>query len=132
MSTSISLWPLSMQDLPIFIAIAGFAVMGVGAIAKPVFVTAQFGILELTPAGRSEVRAVYGGFGIFMALALMVALRQPELRDGILFTVAAALGGMAAGRLISAGIDRSIDRAPLGYFALEVIVAVMLSAVTCC
>jgi len=106
--------------------------MGVGAIAKPVFVTAQFGILELTPAGRSEVRAVYGGFGIFMALALMVALRKPELRDGILFTVAAALGGMAAGRLISAGIDRSIDRAPLGYFALEVIVAVMLSAVACC
>ncbi len=26
--------------------------MGVGAIAKPAFVTAQFGILELTPAGR--------------------------------------------------------------------------------
>ncbi len=32
--------------------------MGIGAIAKPAFVTAQFGILELTPAGRNEVRAV--------------------------------------------------------------------------
>ena len=103
--------------------------MGVGAIAKPALVTAQFGILELTPAGRSEVRAVYGGFGIFMALALLVALRQPEVRDGILFAVAAALGGMAAGRLVSAVVDRAIDRAPLAYLVLEVIVAVMLLAV---
>ncbi|MCZ8167104.1 DUF4345 family protein [Silanimonas sp.] len=118
-----------MQDLPVILAIAGFTVMGVGAIAKPAFVTAQFGILELTPAGRNEVRAVYGGFGIFMAIALLVALRQPELRNGILITVAAALGGMAAGRLVSAAVDRAIDRAPLGYLALETVVAVMLLAV---
>ena len=103
--------------------------MGFGAIAKPAFVTAQFGIFELTTAGRNEVRAVYGGFGVFMALALLVALRQPELRDGILFAVGVALGGMAAGRLVSAVIDRAIDRAPLGYLALEVIVAVMLLVV---
>ena len=45
--------------------------MGIGAIAKPTVVTAQFGILELTPASRNEVRAVYGGFGVFMALALL-------------------------------------------------------------
>ena len=129
MTASIPLWLRSLQDLPDLLAIAGFTVMGVGAIAKPAFVTAQFGILELTPAGRSEVRAVYGGFGIFIALALLVALRQPELRSGILFTVAAALGGMAAGRLVSAAIDRTIDRKPLGYLALEIGVAVMLLAV---
>ena len=64
-----------------------------------------------------------------MALALTVALRQPELRAGILFAVAAALGGMAAGRLASAAIDRTIDRAPLGYLLLEIIVAVMLLGV---
>lgn len=64
--------------------------MGVGAIAKPTFVTAQFGIL---------------------------------------FAVATALGGMAAGRLVSAAVDRAIDRAPLGFLVLEVIVAVMLLAV---
>jgi hypothetical protein len=118
-----------MQDLPILIAIAGFTVMGIGAIAKPAFVTAQFGILELTRAGRNKVRAVYGGFGVFMALALLAALPQPELREGILFTVGVALDGMAAGRLASALMDRAIDRAPLGYLGLEVLVAVMLLAV---
>jgi len=44
-----------MQDLPVLLAIAGFTVMGVGAIAKPAFVPAQFGIFELTPAGRSDL-----------------------------------------------------------------------------
>jgi hypothetical protein len=95
-----------MQDLPVLIAIAGFTVMGIGAIAKPALVTSQLGIFEPTPAGRNEVRTVYGGLGLFMAL-----------------------GGMAAGRLVSAVIDRAIDRAPLGYLGLEVLVAVMLLAV---
>ena len=109
--------------------IAVFTVMGIGAIAKPAVVTAQFGILKLTLVGRSEVRAVDGGFGVFMGLALLVALQQKEMREGILFAVAAALGGRAAGRLVSAVIDRAIDRAPLGYLVLEVVVAVMLVAV---
>jgi hypothetical protein len=33
-----------MQDLPVLVTIAGFAVMGIGAIAKPALVTAQVGI----------------------------------------------------------------------------------------
>lgn len=108
---------------------AVLTVMGIGAIAKPAFVTAQFGILKLTPAGRSEVCAVYGSFGVFMGFALLVALKQKELRDGILFAVAAALGGMAARRLVSAVIDQAIDRAPLGYLGLQDVAAVMLVAI---
>ena len=88
-----------MRDLPIYVAMAAFLLMGMGALARPTLVTAQFGMPDLTAAGRNEVRAVYGGFGIFMALALLVALWQPDLRDGILFAVAAALGGMAAGSM---------------------------------
>lgn len=38
--------------------------MGNGAIAKPRLVTAQFGILELTAAGRNDARAVYSGCGV--------------------------------------------------------------------
>jgi hypothetical protein len=46
-----------MQDLPVFLAIAGFTVMGIVATAKPAFVKTRFGNLELTAAGRNEVRA---------------------------------------------------------------------------
>lgn len=41
--------------------------MGIGAHARPRRVTAQFGILELTTAGRNEVRAVDSGFGVAVA-----------------------------------------------------------------
>jgi hypothetical protein len=37
-----------MRDLSVHLAIAGFFVMGIGAIARPRLVTAQFAILDLT------------------------------------------------------------------------------------
>lgn len=98
---------------------AGFPAMGVGALAWPGRVTARFGIPDLTTAGRSEIRAVYGGFGVLMATVLLVALQRTDLRAGILLTFTCALGGMAAGRVLSALTDRQIDRRPLCYLLLE-------------
>ena len=117
-----------MGDFPLYLALIGFVAMGLGALVRPTLVTAQFGIPDLTPAGRSEVRAVYGGFGLAMAGVLGVALGQPALRGGIVLAIAAALGGMAAGRLLSALSDRRIDRLPLFYLVLEVVIAAMLMA----
>ena len=102
-----------------FVAVA-FGLMGIGSLWAPVRVTAQFGIPVLDLDGRNEVRAVYGGFGLSMALALMVALKMPALRGGICLTIAAALLGMAVGRLISAVIDRGIGRWPLCYLGIEI------------
>lgn len=100
--------------------------MGLGAIATPIRVTRQFDILELTAAGRNEVRSVYGGFGVAMAAMFALALLRPELRSGICLTAAAALTGMAGGRLLSALIDRQIGRYPLFYLCLEAVVASLL------
>lgn len=69
--------------------------MGIGAIVAPIRVTRQFDILELTAAGRNEVRSVYGGFGVAMAAMFSLALWRPDLRVGICLTTAAALAGMA-------------------------------------
>jgi hypothetical protein len=119
-----------MRDLPIYVAMGAFLLMGVGALARPTLVTAQFGMSELTAAGRNEVRAVYGGFGVLMAGVLVVALQRAELRGGILLTLACALGGMAAGRALSGLIDRRIDRWPLCYLLLEAVLApLLLSAI---
>ena len=117
-----------MGDFPLYLAIMGFSAMGLGALVRPTLVTAQFGIPDLSSAGRSEVRAVYGGFGLAMAGVLVVALNQPALRGGVVLAIAAALGGMAAGRLLSALADRRIDRLPLLYLVLEVVVAGLLVA----
>jgi hypothetical protein len=115
-----------MPDLPIYVAMGAFLLMGVGALARPTLVTAQFGMPDLTAAGRNEVRAVYGGFGALMAGVLLVALQRADLRAGILPTLACALGGMAAGRVLSALIDRGIAKSPLCYLLLESVLALLL------
>lgn len=117
-----------LHDLPLFLALVLAVLMGLGAIVAPLRVTRQFDIVELSAAGRSEVRAVYGGFGLAMAAMAAVALSHPELRAGICLTTGAALAGMAGGRLISALMDRQIGRFPLFYLGLEAIMAAALLA----
>lgn len=104
----------------------GFLVMGGAAIVTPIRVTEQFGIPVLTAAGRNEVRAVYGGFGLAMAGLLATVLVLPDLRAGVTLTIGVALGGMAGGRLLSALMDRTIGRFPLFYLGLESLAAASL------
>ena len=115
------------NDYPIWILLIGFAVMGVGSFLRPAIVTAQFDIPTLSIAGRNEVRAVYGGFGILMACALLVALFSPSLRSGICFTISAALGGMAIGRVGSWVADKKIDKWPRFYLLLEIVCATLIA-----
>lgn len=115
-----------LHDIPILVAAAGFAAMGTGALFAPLIITRQFDIGTLTVAGRNEIRAVYGGFGLAMAAMLTVALWCPSLRTGICLTTAAALAGMAAGRIASAIADTRIPGYPLFYLVLETVVAAML------
>ncbi|MBU6311948.1 MAG: DUF4345 family protein [Actinomycetales bacterium] len=103
-----------------------FALMGIGALVRPTVVTRQFGIPALTPEGRSEVRAVYGGFGLAVAAMLVVAVTSPDLRAGIAITVAVALFGMAVGRVVSAVIDRSLSKVVVLYLVIEVVAGVLL------
>jgi len=103
-----------------------FALMGIGALVRPTVVTRQFGIPALTPEGRSEVRAVYGGFGLAVAAMLVVAITSPDLRAGIAITVAVALFGMAVGRVVSAVIDRSLSKVVVLYLVIEVVAGVLL------
>ncbi|MEL6257969.1 MAG: DUF4345 family protein, partial [Pseudomonadota bacterium] len=86
---------MALSDLFLWIAWVGFFVMGVGALLAPTLVTRQFGFGDLTPAGKSEIRAVYGGFGLAMAAMLLVAAFAPNLRAGICLTLGMALLGMA-------------------------------------
>ena len=103
-----------------------FALMGIGALVSPTVVTRQFGIPTLTPDGRSEVRAVYGGFGLAIAAVLVYAIVDPDLRTGIALTVAIALFGMAAGRLISAALDRSLSKVAALYLVIEFVGGALL------
>ncbi len=60
--------------------------MGIGATAKPTWVTARFGMPVLMRAGRNEVRAVYGGFGLFGLFDLRFVIVPPLLVIRVLWT----------------------------------------------
>ena len=112
---------MTLADLIVLAAAAGFGLMGALALALPVRVLSQFGVGSLTAAGRNEVRAVYGDFGLAVAGLLMLAGQAPDLRGGIVLTVGVAVLGMAGGRIVSALIDRQLARAPAAYLLLEAV-----------
>jgi hypothetical protein len=114
------------------IAVIGvfFAGMGAYALAAPAALVRPFGIMLGESASRSEVRAVYGGFGLAIAGVLVFAvIKQGDVRTGILIAVGAALAGMAFGRLASAVLgDRTAFYPNWFYFVVEAVAAAALFA----
>jgi uncharacterized protein DUF4345 len=119
-----------MRDAATWLIAAGFAAMGLYALATPARVLALFGVRVDTAEGRNEVRAVYGGFGLAVAALLGVAATgSGDLREGILVTVAFALAGMAAGRVLGGLVDRPGGLWPVWAFcAIEAAGAALLLA----
>jgi hypothetical protein len=108
-----------------------FAGMGVYALAAPAALIQPFSITLGDAASRSEVRAVYGGFGLAIAGVLAYAALEDDLRKGILLTVGAALAGMAFGRVVSAVVDASTAFYPNWFYCLvELLAAAALFAVS--
>ena len=94
-----------------------FLGMGLVGLVRPRAIPAIFGLHETTAEARSEVRAVYGGFGVMVALALAWsrAAEAGEAR-GVRLAVAAALVGMAAGRVIGFTVERPKRFYPVVFF----------------
>jgi hypothetical protein len=103
-----------------------FAAMGVFALVWPARITALVGTPELTLAGRNEARAVYGGFGLAVASALVWGLVSPRLGPGIFFALGLAVWGMAAGRVISVLVDKKSELLPWLFFAVELVAGAVL------
>ncbi|WP_099038977.1 DUF4345 domain-containing protein [Mycobacterium neglectum] len=115
------------------IAVIGvfFAGMGCYALAAPAAIIRPFGITLGSAAARSEVRAVYGGFGLAIAGVLgYAAVADGDVRTGILIAVGAALAGMAFGRLVSAVLDERTAFYPNWFYCLvEAVAAATLFAI---
>lgn len=117
--------PISLlADVLIATVACGFALMGVVGFVNPQRIAGFFHI-QASPDYRNEVRAVYGGFGILIAAALIgsigvVGLISGDVRTGVLLTVALATGGMALGRIVSSLFDRAQTAVPAIFLGIEV------------
>ena len=109
-----------------------FLGMGVYALAAPAALVRPFGTTLGGDASRSEVRAVYGGFGLAIAAVLAYAIAADgDLRKGIVITVGAALAGMAFGRVAAAILgDRTAFYPNWFYFLVEAVAAAVLFAIS--
>lgn len=109
------------------IAVAALFMLGMGlcALVRPAFVVTFVGLVPSTADARNEVRAVYGGFGVAMAALLVFTSGDATLRPGVLLAVAAALLGMAAGRVISM-IGERTGRWPVVFLVVEAVLGAWL------
>lgn len=93
------------RTVVILVVAVFFLGMGFYGLVKPAALIRPFGITLSDPTARAEVRAVYGGFGVAIAGVLAWAATGTAAREGILIAVAAALLGIAFGRLVSGVVD---------------------------
>jgi hypothetical protein len=116
-----------MRRLPRLLAATSYALLGAVALLRPEVVPAVFGGTAGTPEARNEIRAVYGGLSVAIAVtALTAGSREPEAA-GRLRALSAASLGMAVARAVGALVERRLRPWPTGAFlALEVGLAVAL------
>ncbi len=119
-----------LADALIALPLLFFLGMGLLALARPDRVVDRFGIGVDTVAGRTEVRSVYGGFGLAAAGLLAWAVTTDGRGALWIPSVLAVLTfGMAVGRTLSLVLDRSRGTAVVwGFVALELALAVSLFA----
>ena len=117
-----------MQTILIGTAGLFYLTLGTAALIRPETLLSSFGIGVQGRDGRNEIRAVYGGFPLAVAGMLGFSLLYARLSDGVLLALAVTTLGMAAGRIISALIDRGIGRLPAIFIGIEVLVAAMIAA----
>ena len=120
-----------MADLsgPELLLAGAYGAIGVGAAVRPGLVPAVFGGTAGTPEARTEVRAVYAGIPLALAVAVVRAsTAAPAHRDGVLSVVRDASAGMALARLGGAVLARRLRPWPTGAFlVLEAALAVAAS-----
>jgi hypothetical protein len=96
-----------MSTVVIAAAAVFFLGMGVYGLLAPAALIRPFRIVADSVEARTEVRAVYGGFGVAVAgLLLAAAADAGGMRTGVVVTVAVSLLGMAAGRLVARSVER--------------------------
>lgn len=95
-----------MRDVVLGVMAVFFAGMGVYGLLAPAALVRPFGVSLAGADARTEVRAVYGGFGVAIAVLLVLAMLQEDIRRGAALAVAFALFGMAFGRVAARMAER--------------------------
>lgn len=82
-----------------------FGALGVGFVLFPQTLGHVVGIELTSVTAHNDFRAVYGGVPAGLAVFLVMALRRSDWQLAALWVIALTLGGLAATRFLSWGLD---------------------------
>jgi hypothetical protein len=89
----------------LWISALGFGYFGVMFLVDPVGYGAKVDLVAATPGARTEVRAMYGGLELALAIFLAACAQRPEWwRMGLLLSALAFLG-LATGRAFGIALE---------------------------
>ncbi|MFC4015898.1 DUF4345 family protein [Nonomuraea purpurea] len=96
-----------MSAVVIVVMAVFFLGMGLYGLLSPAALIRPFRIVADSAEARTEIRAVYGGFGVAVAgLLLAAAADTGGIRTGVVVAVAVSLLGMAFGRLVARAVEQ--------------------------
>ncbi|MEU6715823.1 DUF4345 family protein [Nonomuraea sp. NPDC046802] len=122
-----------MSAVVIVVVAVFFLGMGIYGLLAPAALIRPFRIVADSAEARTEIRAVYGGFGVAVAGLLAAAAADVGgMRTGVVVAVGVSLLGMAFGRLVARAVERPSAFYPSWlYFWVEVVGGgALLAAVT--
>ncbi len=107
---------------PWFLLLTGlvFAAIAVMALLDPAEMLAPLGLQLTEVSSRNEMRAVYGGLNLAMALYLCAAFQIADLRHSALTFTALFTGGLVLGRFVSLVVDGMPNTLIWSFIAVEV------------
>ncbi len=114
-----------LAQLFLMLAALLFAGFGLASLFQPERIAGMVGIRPSTTAGRSEIRAVYGGLELGLgAFLVYCALDAQRLELGLLLVVL-TYGAAAAGRMIGIALDRPVETVTRRILVAEVAFAIV-------
>ncbi len=115
-----------MLNASIVLCAAFFVCMGAAALWRPRGFARRLELDATSALALSEVRAVYGGYGLAMGALLLAALAWRALLPGVAVAIGAAMAGMLLGRLVSWAAERRLPRRALLFAGIEAALAAIL------
>lgn len=103
-----------------------FASFGLAYLLRPHEMANLSGLLPMEAASVTDVRAWYGGLSVGVALYLLLALREGQLRPALLLMLLVN-AGPALARLLGLGLDGGAQQTFNLYFLLLEVVAAGLA-----
>lgn len=114
-----------LPQIVLWISALGFGYFGVVFLLDPAGYASKVDLVAATPSARAEVRAMYGGLELALAVFLATCAQRPEWwRLGLLLSAVAFLG-LGTGRAVGLAIEGVAPPLMRVLLASEVVLAAL-------